>query len=139
MDEQPLGNTTTVSQKTQAGVARMQRLTGKQRSELARKAINKRWANRNTKTNKTPKSLALSNKVAKNKSSEFNDNKIFDDALSTAEKRLAKAIEERAKAANLWAVLSAEIPSLQRTIAALKNQQSGCEGSNGATALIKQI
>jgi hypothetical protein len=45
-------------------------------------------------------------------------------ALNAAERRLAVAIEERAKAANTWAVLNAEIPSLQMTIAALKNQQN---------------
>jgi hypothetical protein len=45
----------------------------------------------------------------------------FSSALRTAEKRLSGAILERAKAAATYAVLSAEIPSLQRLIIALKN------------------
>ncbi len=48
--------------------------------------------------------------------------KEFGSALAAAERRLAKAIEERAKAANIWAVLQSEIPYLERTIAVLRGQ-----------------
>jgi len=48
--------------------------------------------------------------------------KEFGSALAAAERRLGKAIQERAEAANKWAVLQAEIPYLERTIAALRGQ-----------------
>jgi hypothetical protein len=94
-----------VIQPTKAAVKRIQHISNQQRHDLASKAAKQRWAGKNKK-------------VAKGSL------RVFSTALNAAEKRLAKAIEERAKAANLWAVLSAEIPSLQQTIAALKNQQN---------------
>jgi len=45
-------------------------------------------------------------------------------ALNAAEKRLAKAIEERTLYASKWAMVNAEIPSLQQTIVALRRQQN---------------
>lgn len=46
----------------------------------------------------------------------------FDAALLSAEKRLGQATAERAEAQDKLAALNAEIPSLQRTIQALKQQ-----------------
>ena len=46
----------------------------------------------------------------------------FTMALDAAHRRIAKAIEERAAAQNKLALLNAEIPALERTIAALGGQ-----------------
>lgn len=100
-----------ISQPAKDATKRVQHITDQQRHDLASKAAKQRWANKNKKGAKGPL-------------------KVFSVALNAAEKRLANAIEERARAASLWAVLEAEIPSLQRTIAALKNQQN----PNGATS-----
>jgi predicted nucleic acid-binding Zn-ribbon protein len=48
----------------------------------------------------------------------------FTRALQFAEKRLAKALEEQQKASEKLSKLSAEIPDLQRKIAALNGQES---------------
>jgi hypothetical protein len=48
----------------------------------------------------------------------------FTRALQFAEKRLAKAVEEQQKASEKLSKLSAEIPDLQRKIAALNGQES---------------
>lgn len=47
---------------------------------------------------------------------------IFEKALADAEKRLAKALNERAQAQDVLADLAKEIPSLQQTISALQHQ-----------------
>jgi hypothetical protein len=49
----------------------------------------------------------------------------FADALSAANKRLSRALKEREQAQKSLASLNAEIPNLQRTIAALKAQLNG--------------
>ena len=135
MNEQAVINPVSISQNAQAGAARMKNLTSEQRHELASKAAKARWSNRNKKIGDILQSSTLSCRALNDKSvstrnktrrhlRQSGNNKVFGVALSAAEKRLAKAIEERAKAANLWAVLNAEIPSLQQTIAALRNQQT---------------
>jgi hypothetical protein len=64
----------------------------------------------------------------------------FHSALKTAEKRLAAAILERSKAQNTYAVLSAEIPSLQRLIIALRNPLGAApEYAAPAAATLEQI
>ena len=105
MEQSEKNPTDIVSQPAKAATKRIQHISNQRRHDLASKAAKQRWAGKNKK-------------VAKGSL------RVFSIALNAAEKRLAKAIDERAKAANLWAVLEAEIPSLQRTIAALKNQQN---------------
>jgi hypothetical protein len=109
--------TTDASPSVKGGKARMKEMTPAKRRALGRKAAKARWAKNKTETTTEP---CTTRKIGKRRAS----NEVFGIALTAAEKRLAKAIEERARAASTWAVLNAEIPSLQRTIAALRNQQN---------------
>jgi hypothetical protein len=97
------------------------KMTKEQRSKVMSEAATRRWAK--AKRAKAQAAKAASKPapkaaVAKKKAQAPRE---FSSALKTAEKRLAKAILERAEAAAKYAVLSAEIPSLQRIILALKN------------------
>jgi hypothetical protein len=136
-----------VSSASKGGKARMQELTPAKRRALGRKAAAARWgkqliaADAATAVN-APKTKAVRVpcrrgncaegdapfvplRVSRKQRKAFTkQERVFGIALTAAEKRLARAIEERARAAATWAVLSAEIPSLQRTIAALQNQQN---------------
>jgi hypothetical protein len=116
----------TASPNRKGGRARMQSLSSDQKKKLGRKAANARWGKSRTAAASPLASSAskATNSTRKNRS-RSKENRVFGFALTAAEKRLAKAIEERARSASVWAVLNAEIPSLQRTIAALRNQQTG--------------
>lgn len=100
-----------------------------QRRARGRKAAQARWtkANSASAVGNTPSKRRNAKSVdapAAPKRKIRREARVFNIALTAAEKRLAKAIDERARAAATWAVLNAEIPSLQRTIAALRNQQN---------------
>jgi hypothetical protein len=104
---------------TQQAPAQNTRISKEERSKIMSEAAKLRWA-------KARKAKALAEKLktapkaapAKKKATAPRE---FSSALRTAEKRLAMAILERSKAAATYAVLSAEIPSLQRLIVALRN------------------
>jgi len=104
------------------------KLTKEERSKIMSEAATRRWAKTRRskpKTVKPVKKPALKT-AAKNVRAAKSQKKVkapreFSSALKTAENRLAKALLERAEAASRYAVLSAEIPSLQRLIIALKN------------------
>jgi len=110
------------------GKARMDELTPAKRRALGRKAAQARWGkDKNSTTGeKTPRKRRNAKLIEHPMPTRraTRETRVFNIALTAAEKRLAKAIEERARAASTWAVLNAEIPSLQRTIAALRNQQN---------------
>ena len=100
------------------------KLTKEQRSKVQSEAASRRWAKVREEKAKAAKAAQkpAAKPVAKPKSQNRSSGpKEFSSALRTAEKRLSQAILERSKAANTYAVLSAEIPSLQRLIVALKN------------------
>ena len=106
---------------SKGGKARMQSLSPQQKKMLGMKAAKARWG----KTKKSGKEAGIPlQAIAGTRKTRTKETRVFSIALTAAEKRLAKAIEERARAASTWAVLNAEIPSLQRTIAALRNQQN---------------
>ena len=127
---------------SKGGKARMQELTPAKRRALGRKAAAARWgkqavaqdATTAAKAVRVPRRrsncaealppFALPRASRKQRKTFSKQERVFGIALTAAEKRLATAIEERARAAATWAVLNAEIPSLQRTIAALRNQQN---------------
>jgi hypothetical protein len=120
---------TDASSKVRGGKARMNELTPSKRRALGRKAAQARWGkDKNPTTDeKAPRKRRKAKFVIERPVSAPNarrETRVFGIALTAAEKRLARAIEERARAASTWAVLNAEIPSLQRTIAALRNQQN---------------
>lgn len=117
----------------------MQELTPAKRRDLGRKAAQARWGKNKAEFSPAPEGLSPRKTGKRRKSGAATPNqafpllkktrpvkqaRVFGFALTAAEKRLAHAIEERARAASTWAVLNAEIPSLQRTIAALRNQQN---------------
>jgi len=87
------------------------KLSTEERSKIAKAAALRR-------REATAKAAKKAARAAKKKTSQPRE---FSSALKTAEKRLAKAIMERAEHAAKYAVLSAEIPSLQRLIVALRN------------------
>jgi hypothetical protein len=139
MDEPIEKPTEVINLAIKAGKARMSNLSSQQRHELATKAAKRRWAS--SKSDNSASSSQTSPDVEVSEAASLpknprkprdrrpalrrtSNNRVFSVALNAAEKRLAKAIEERATAANLWAVLNAEIPSLQQTIAALRKQQN---------------
>jgi hypothetical protein len=93
------------------------RLTKEQRSQIMTEAANQRWARAREAKAKAAKAASGRSRAKKVVSGP----REFSTALRTAEVRLAKAITERATAAARYAVLSAEIPSLQRLILALQN------------------
>ena len=106
---------------SKGGRARMQSLSPQQKKMLGKKAAKARWS----KAKKSSAVAGIPQKaIAETRKPHTRETRVFSIALTAAEKRLAKAIEERARAASTWAVLNAEIPSLQRTIAALRNQQN---------------
>lgn len=94
--------------------------TKEERSLIAKEAAQRRWAKaKQEKTRQAKAKQGASKKLpAKKRSAGPRE---FSSALKMAEKRLAKAIQERAEAGAKYAVLSAEIPSLQRIIAALSH------------------
>jgi hypothetical protein len=101
------------------------KLSRKERSAIASDAAKRRWANvRAAKAEDAAKTAAKARK-APAKAAPVKKRpaapREFGTALKTAEKRLARAIQERAEAAAKYAVLSAEIPSLQRIIQALRD------------------
>jgi hypothetical protein len=110
-------------------------LTKEERSQIAKDAAKRRWAKAKREKGKVVKSKAATRnaKSAKKKPSSPRE---FVSALKTAEKRLVKAIQERAEAGAKYAVVSAEIPSLQRLIAALRNPLGGVSGYDPAQAPI---
>jgi hypothetical protein len=107
---------------TQQPPAQDKKLDKEARSKIMSEAAKRRWAKaRKAKAAASaPKATKTAPKAspAKKKATAPRE---FSSALRTAEKRLATAILERGKAAATYAVLSAEIPSLQRLIIALKN------------------
>lgn len=127
---------------SRGGKARMQELTPAKRRALGRKAALARWGKQAVAADATTAAkavratrrrsncaealppFALPRASRKQRKTFSKQERVFGIALTAAEKRLATAIEERACAASTWAVLNAEIPSLQRTIAALRNQQN---------------
>ena len=126
------------SPSSKGGKARMRDMTPAKRRALGRKAAQARWSKQAVESGATtavtaPKIKAIyaprrnhaSGGVSRKQRKVFTkQERVFGIALTAAEKRLAAAIEERARAAATWAVLNAEIPSLQRTIGALRNQQN---------------
>jgi hypothetical protein len=105
---------------TQQPPAQDKKLDKEARSKIMSEAAKRRWAKaRKAKAvASAPVKTAPKAPPAKKKATAPRE---FSSALRTAEKRLAMAILERSKAAATYAVLSAEIPSLQRLIVALKN------------------
>jgi len=104
------------------GLARKQKLSPEERTAIASKAASARWKKRGE-----GKHSKLSRRGARTASAAPplpRQARVFGVALSAAENRLARAIEERAAAANKLAMLNAEIPSLQRTIVALQSHQN---------------
>jgi hypothetical protein len=95
------------------------KLTKEERSKRMQDAATRRWAKARREKAKAERAKAASKSAKGPKKAP--SPKEFSSALKTAEKRLAKAILERAEAAGKYAVLSAEIPSLQRLIVALRN------------------
>lgn len=92
-------------------------LTKEQRSKIMSEAASRRWA----KARKAQaKAVETVSKPAPSKKRPSGPRE-FSSALKVAEKRLAQAITERAKAAALYAAASAEIPSLMQIIQSLKN------------------
>lgn len=85
------------------------KLSKEERSKIAKEAAKRRWA----------KAKRAKKTAVKAKGKKHSGPREFSSALKMAEKRLAKAIQERAEAGAKYAVLSAEIPSLQRIITAL--------------------
>jgi hypothetical protein len=99
----------------QAAKTEAAKLTKAERSKIAKEAATRRWA-------KDKRTKATSKKqVQKGKKKPAAGAREFVSALKMAEKRLGKAIQERAEAGAKYAILSAEIPSLQRIIGALRN------------------
>jgi len=95
------------------------KMTKEERSKIMSEAAKRRWAKaRKAKAAAAKPQPAPKPPASKKKPSAPRE---FSSALKTAEKRLAQAILERSKAAATYAVLSAEIPSLQRLIIALRN------------------
>jgi hypothetical protein len=92
-------------------------MSKEQRSKVMKEAATRRWEKQRKEAAKAARAAAKAAPVKKKAPAP----KEFSSALKTAEKRLAKAILERAEAAAKYAVLSAEIPSLQRIIQALRN------------------
>jgi len=107
------------AQATPSPTTSKNKLSKEERSQIMKDAAKRRWAaaKRAAAKKKTGATASKGDK-AKKKSSQPRE---FSSALKTAEKRLAKAILERAECAAKYAVLSAEIPSLQRLVVALKN------------------
>jgi hypothetical protein len=93
------------------------KLTKEERSKILSAAAKERWERERKAKAKAAKAASKPSRSRKGVSGP----REFSSALKTAEKRLAKAILERAEAAAKYAVVSAEIPSLQRIILALKN------------------
>jgi hypothetical protein len=94
-----------------------EKLTKEERSKVMSEAAKRRWQ----KARKVKAKASKAPQKAEHGKKRPTAPREFSSALKTAEKRLAGAILERAKAAATYAVLSAEIPSLQRLIIALKN------------------
>ena len=143
---EPIQNLDEATPASKGGKARMQHLSPSERKALAGNASRARWkkqkAQEQTQAIHCPACAAGLNlergegshimpsaehpipaPQSANPNSALHPNpmpKEFNTALVAAERRLAKAIEERAKAANAWAVLQAEIPFLERTIAVLR-------------------
>lgn len=97
------------SRGAKARKTRLQTSTPSQRQSVARKAANARWGLKSASSRRRASGTTSA---------------VFGKALAAAESRFAAAIEERAYHANMTAVLDAEIPSLVRTINALKNAQN---------------
>jgi hypothetical protein len=97
------------------------KLGKEERSRIATEAATRRWAKQ--KREAAAKAAAAARPVPKASPAKKRPTatREFQSALKVAEKRLGKAILERAEAANKYAVLCAEIPSLQRLVIALKN------------------
>jgi len=95
------------------------KMSKEERSKRMQEAATRRWAKAKREKAKAAKAKAVAKATRGPKKAP--SPREFSTALKTAEKRLAKAIQERAEAASKYAVLNAEIPSLQRLILALKN------------------
>jgi hypothetical protein len=108
---------------SQGGKARMRRLTPAERSRLGGNGARARWKKQEPGPSASvPSPETPDPRPQASSPSTRPMPKEFGRALSAAENRLAKAIQERAEAACKWAVLQAEIPYLERTIAALRGQ-----------------
>jgi hypothetical protein len=96
-------------------------LTKEQRSKIMSEAAKRRWEKARKAKAKAvkiaPKSPPKALPVKKRPTAP----REFSSALKVAEKRLAKAITERAEAAAKYAAVSAEIPSLMQIINSLKS------------------
>jgi hypothetical protein len=99
-------------------------LSKEARSKIMSEAATRRWAKAKKAKAKPKAALRAAPKKAAGKAPAVKRPaapREFSSALKTAEKRLARAILERSEAAAKYAVLSAEIPSLQQLIVALSN------------------
>lgn len=91
--------------------------TKEERSKIMSDAAKRRWAKERKAKTRVSKTASKAVQARKRPSGP----REFSSALKVAEKRLAQAITERAKAAALYAAASAEIPSLMQIINSLKS------------------
>jgi len=106
-----------------------QKLSHAERQKLAAEAAHARWgkpgAKKRAKTAKAHlREASLPASTRRASIAERRSSKVFGIALTAAEKSYAKSLEELAYHENMVAILKARIPSLERTIAALQNQQN---------------
>lgn len=103
---------------SRGGTARMSIMSKEEKRALGLKAAKARWGNAGSrKQKKTVRHKA-------ERSASVLQPKVFGIALVAAEKSYAKSLEELAYHENMVAILRARIPSLERTISALQNQQN---------------
>jgi hypothetical protein len=101
---------------SRGGTARMSEMSTEEKRALGRKAANARWGKAGIRKQK---------KSARKKTERSTlQPKVFGIALTAAEKSYAKSLEDLAYHENMVAILRARIPSLERTISALQNQQN---------------
>ena len=94
----------------------MNEMSTEEKRELGRKAAKARWKKAGSRKQKNPPRYKAEQSTLQPK--------VFGIALIAAEKSYAKSLEELAYHENMVAILRARIPSLERTISALQNQQN---------------
>jgi hypothetical protein len=110
------------------GEARMQALTKEQRTEFARSGAKARWKDKEVPVEPAPlptqpaKSPHRKRRVSKPKQSR--NEKVFEQALASAEQEYVIALKDHAEYSGKLALLNMRIPALQRTIAVLRQQQN---------------
>lgn len=105
---------------SRGGTARMSEMSTEEKRTLGIKAAKARWGKAGIRKKKTSKP----SRQTKERTTSMLQPKVFGIALTAAEKSYAKSLEELAYHENMVAVLRARIPSLERTISALQNQQN---------------